>query len=39
MGSSPHRSNILSGGFNVVGIGYFRSANGQLWAVQDFGAI
>ena len=39
MGSAPHRANILSGGFNIVGIGYVRGADGRLWVVQDFGAI
>jgi uncharacterized protein YkwD len=39
MGSAPHRANILSGAFNIVGIGYFRGPDGRIWAVQDFGGI
>jgi uncharacterized protein YkwD len=39
MASAPHRANILSGAFNIVGIGYVRGADGRLWVVQDFGAI
>ena len=37
--SAPHRANILSGAFNIVGIGYYRGPDGRLWAVQDFGGI
>jgi uncharacterized protein YkwD len=39
MASPPHRANILSGNFNIVGIGYFRGPDGRIWAVQDFGGI
>ena len=39
MASAPHRANILSGNFNIVGIGYYRGPDGRLWAVQDFGGI
>jgi uncharacterized protein YkwD len=39
MASAPHRANILSGAFNIVGIGYFQGPDGRLWAVQDFGGI
>ncbi len=39
MNSPPHRANILSGGFNIVGIGYFRGPDGRIWAVQEFGAV
>jgi uncharacterized protein YkwD len=39
MGSAPHRANILSGAFNIVGIGYVRGPDGRIWAVQDFGGI
>jgi uncharacterized protein YkwD len=39
MGSAPHRANILSGSFNVVGIGVFRGPDGRWWATQDFGGI
>jgi uncharacterized protein YkwD len=37
--SAPHRANILSGAFNIVGIGYYRGPDGRLWVVQDFGGI
>jgi uncharacterized protein YkwD len=39
MYSAEHRANILSGNYNIVGIGYFRSGDGRLWVVQDFGGI
>jgi uncharacterized protein YkwD len=39
MASAPHRANILSGAYNVVGIGYYRGPDGRLWAVQDFGGV
>jgi uncharacterized protein YkwD len=39
MNSGPHRANVLSGAFNIVGIGYFRGIDGRLWVVQDFGGI
>ena len=39
MASPDHRRNILSGNFNLVGIGYVRGPDGRLWAVQDFGGI
>ena len=39
MASAPHRANILSGSFNIVGVGYYRGPDGRLWAVQDFGGI
>ncbi len=39
MASAPHRANITSGAFNIVGIGYYRGPDGRLWAVQDFGGI
>jgi uncharacterized protein YkwD len=39
MGSAPHRANILSRAFNIVGIGVYRGPDGRLWAVQDFGGI
>jgi uncharacterized protein YkwD len=39
MASSPHRANILSRSFNIVGIGVYRGPDGRLWAVQDFGGI
>jgi uncharacterized protein YkwD len=39
MASAPHRANILSGAFNIVGIGYYRGPDGRIWAVQDFGGI
>jgi uncharacterized protein YkwD len=39
MNSAPHRANILSGAFNIVGVGYYRSPDGRIWVVQDFGGI
>jgi uncharacterized protein YkwD len=39
MASAPHRANILSPNFDIVGIGYYRGPDGRLWAVQDFGGI
>ncbi len=39
MNSPPHRANILSGAFNVVGIAYTTGADGRRWAVEDFGGI
>lgn len=39
MNSPPHRANITSGAFNVVGIGYFRGPDGRVWAAQEFGGI
>jgi uncharacterized protein YkwD len=39
MNSPPHRANITSGGFNVVGIGYYRGPDGRIWAAQEFGGI
>ena len=39
MASAPHRANILSGAFNVVGIGFVRGIDGRIWAVQEFGGI
>jgi uncharacterized protein YkwD len=37
MNSPPHRANITSPSFNVVGIGYFRGPDGRIWAAQEFG--
>ncbi len=39
MASAPHRANILSRAFNIVGIGYVRGFDGRIWAVQEFGGI
>jgi uncharacterized protein YkwD len=39
MNSPPHRANILNGGFNVVGIGYYRGPDGRIWAAQEFGSV
>jgi uncharacterized protein YkwD len=39
MASAPHRANILSGAFNVVGLGRFVGPDGRLWAAADFGGI
>jgi uncharacterized protein YkwD len=39
MNSLPHRANILSGGFNAVGVGVFTGPDGRLWATADFGGL
>jgi uncharacterized protein YkwD len=39
MNSPPHRANITSRAFNIVGIGYVHGPDGRIWAVQDFGGI
>jgi uncharacterized protein YkwD len=39
MNSSPHRANILSRGFNVMGVGVFWCWDGRLWATVDFGGL
>src|SRR5262245_55599030 len=39
MNSPPHRANILSGNFNVMGVGVFRGPDGRLWATIDFGGL
>jgi uncharacterized protein YkwD len=38
MASSPHRDNILNGGFNRVGVGVKVDGAGQVWLVALFGA-
>jgi uncharacterized protein YkwD len=37
--SAPHRANILSTNFNIVGTGYYRCGDGRIWAAQEFGGI
>jgi uncharacterized protein YkwD len=37
--SPPHWANITNRSFNVVGIGYFRGPDGQIWAAQEFGGL
>jgi uncharacterized protein YkwD len=39
MGSAPHRANILNGNFNVVGMAACFAGDGQVWAVEEFGAL
>jgi uncharacterized protein YkwD len=39
MASPPHRANILSRGFNVVGVGMARGPDGRIWATVDFGGV
>ena len=39
MNSAPHRANILSVNFNVVGVGAFWGPDGRVWSVVDFGAL
>ncbi|MFI5047585.1 MAG: CAP domain-containing protein [Acidimicrobiia bacterium] len=38
MNSPPHRDNILSRNFNVVGVGFF-GKDGQIWICLDFGGL
>jgi uncharacterized protein YkwD len=38
MGSSPHRANILNGGFNRIGVGVTVDGAGRVWMVALFGA-
>ncbi len=38
MGSSPHRANILTGGFNRIGVGVKVDGAGRVWMVALFGA-
>jgi uncharacterized protein YkwD len=37
MHSPEHRDNILSPGFQAVGIGVYCSSNGSMWATTEFG--
>ena len=37
MHSQEHRDNILSPGFQSVGIGVYCSADGSIWATTEFG--
>ena len=37
MQSQDHRDNILSPGFQDVGIGVYCAPNGSIWATADFG--
>jgi uncharacterized protein YkwD len=39
MGSPGHRANILSGGFDIAGVGRAWGPDGRLWVVVDFGAV
>jgi uncharacterized protein YkwD len=39
MNSAGHRANILSGGYNVIGIGVVCDSAGRVWATQNFGLI
>ncbi|MFI5042618.1 MAG: CAP domain-containing protein [Acidimicrobiales bacterium] len=39
MNSSLHKANILSGNYNIVGMGVFIGGDGRIWAVVDFGGI
>ncbi len=39
MASAPHRANILSRNFNVVGVGMVRGTDGRIWATVDFGGL
>jgi hypothetical protein len=37
MHSLDHRDNILSPGFQAVGIGVYCAPDGSMWATTDFG--
>jgi len=37
MHSQAHRDNILSPGFQAVGIGVYCAPDGSMWATTDFG--
>jgi len=39
MGSLEHRANILSGAFDIAGVGRAWSSDGRIWVVVDFGGI
>jgi len=39
MASAPHRANILSSSFNVMGTGEVWGPDGRVWAVVDFGGL
>jgi uncharacterized protein YkwD len=39
MASAPHRANILSRSFNVVGVGMVRGPDGRIWATVNFGGV
>ena len=39
MNSAPHRANILSGNFNVVGMAFCNGPDGRIWATQEFGGL
>ena len=39
MASAPHRANILSQNFNVVGVGMVWGPDGRIWATVDFGGL
>jgi uncharacterized protein YkwD len=39
MNSAPHRANILSPNFNVVGMNECNSGDGRVWASVDFGGL
>jgi uncharacterized protein YkwD len=39
MNSPGHRANILSGAFNIVGVGRAWSLDGRIWVVVDFGGV
>jgi uncharacterized protein YkwD len=37
MASPAHANNILSGSYHSIGIGLFYTANGSVYATQNFG--
>jgi uncharacterized protein YkwD len=39
MNSGPHRANILSSQYNVIGIAFCNSGDGRIWATEEFGGL
>ncbi len=39
MNSPPHRANILSQSFTIVGVGRCVGPDGRIWSTEDFGAL
>lgn len=39
MASGPHRANILSASYNVMGVGLIFGGDGRVWVAVDFGAL
>ena len=39
MASPPHQENVMSRGYNIVGVGVFYGRDGRVWAAVDFGGL